>query len=71
MLFISNFEEFLCKFFYLSVVIFAFVAAIVKLLRGPLSGNAIIAGLSAIGNLIDKNEDNRKLFATVGACDGK
>ena len=65
-----NFEETFCKFFYLSVVIFAFVAVIVKLLRGSLSGNVIIAGLSAIGNLIEKNEDNRKLFATAGACDG-
>ena len=49
------------------------VAAILKVLRGPLASNATVAWLClrAIGNMTDVNEQNRNLFAIDDGCDGE
>ena len=48
------------------------VAVVVALLQGPLSSSADVAqqGLLAIQNLAAR-EDNRKLLAVAGACEGE
>ena len=65
-------EEILCTFVDLSLCFNAILAAMVKVLRGPLAGNSSVVaqGLRAVGNMTNKNQDNRKRFATAGACDG-
>ena len=45
---------------------------VVKLLRGPLFRQVVVAtaGLQAIGNLAVR-DDNKKLLGAAGACDGQ
>ena len=47
-------------------------AVVVKLLRGPLFRQVVVAtaGLQAIGNLAVR-DDNKKLLGAAGACDGE
>ena len=49
------------------------VAAILKVLCGPLASIATVAWLClrAIGNMTDVNEQNRNLFAIDDGCDGE
>ena len=47
-------------------------AVVLAVLRGPLRDNEDVAeaGMWAVRNLTDKNDDNIRLLGTVVACEG-
>ena len=51
---------------------FGMVAVVLAVLRGPLRDNEDVAeaGMWAVRNLTDKNDDNIRLLRTVVSCDG-
>ena len=48
-------------------------SVVVAVLEGSLSSNVAVtkAGLRAIGNLADNDDDNRRLLGCAGACEGE